>query len=65
MISRQSGLKTVALSGGVFLNSVLLTGFAKVLEKKGFSVFTHRTVPTNDGGISLGQAVAAEAVTRR
>jgi hydrogenase maturation protein HypF len=51
----------VVLSGGVFQNLRLLTGLREVLETEGFRVFTHRRVPTNDGGISLGQALVAAA----
>ncbi len=46
---------------GVFQNSILLTGLINVSEKKNFSVFSHQQVPTNDGGIALGQAVVAAA----
>jgi len=53
------GLKRVVLSGGVFQNVRLLTGLARALEAEGFEVFSHRLVPTNDGGIALGQAVIA------
>lgn len=58
----QHALSTVALSGGVFQNSRLLHGCLDRLEGSGFTVLTHRQVPPNDGGISLGQAaVAVEA----
>jgi hydrogenase maturation protein HypF len=53
------GLNRVALSGGVFQNVCLLNGLVPALEARGFEVFTHRLVPTNDGGIALGQAVIA------
>ena len=56
-----TGIDRVALSGGVFQNNRLLTGMGAVLEKSGFDLLTHRLVPTNDGGISLGQAVVAAA----
>jgi hydrogenase maturation protein HypF len=49
----------VALSGGVFQNRLLLRKTVSLLEGSGFQVFTHRQVPCNDGGISLGQAVIA------
>jgi len=49
----------VALSGGVFQNRLLLKRTVSLLESSGFQVFTHRQVPCNDGGISLGQAVIA------
>ena len=52
---------TVALSGGVFQNKVLLEQVENRLGKEGFQVLTHRHVPANDGGLSLGQAVVAAA----
>ena len=48
-----------ALSGGVFQNRLLLRKAAALLESEGLEVYTHRQVPCNDGGISLGQAVIA------
>ncbi len=59
MISSATGIRDVALSGGVFQNRLLLTQAVRRLKFAGFNVFTHRQVPTNDGGISLGQAVIA------
>jgi hydrogenase maturation protein HypF len=56
-----SGIGTVALSGGVFQNRLLLRLTVGALEKAGFEVLTHSKVPTNDGGISLGQAVIANS----
>jgi len=56
-----TGIDQVALSGGVFQNNRLLTGLTAALEKSGFDLLTHRLVPTNDGGLSLGQAVVAAA----
>ena len=53
------GLDTVALSGGVFQNLLLAGRVVSALEARGFRVLTHRRVPCNDGGISLGQAVIA------
>ncbi len=58
----ETGLNRVALSGGVFQNRLLLAGLIHALTKSGFQVFSHQLVPTNDGGISLGQAVVAAAV---
>jgi hydrogenase maturation protein HypF len=54
-------LNCVALSGGVFQNLFLLERVCRLLVEDDFEVFTHRRVPTNDGGISLGQAAIANA----
>ena len=61
LLREQFGLNTVALSGGVFQNLLLLGGTVTRLEARGFTVLTHSRVPCNDGGISLGQAVVAAA----
>jgi hydrogenase maturation protein HypF len=58
-IADETGISQVALSGGVFQNRLLLRKSINLLENSGFQVFTHRQVPCNDGGISLGQAVIA------
>jgi hydrogenase maturation protein HypF len=60
-----SGLSTVALSGGVVQNVVLVTLLTDRLAAGGFTVLTHSRVPPNDAGISLGQAVVAAARDRR
>ena len=57
------GISTVALSGGTFQNLLLLTRTRAYLESEGFEVLVHRQVPPNDGGISLGQAVVANALS--
>jgi hydrogenase maturation protein HypF len=59
IIRKDTDIERVALSGGVFQNSILLSGMVKALEENGFKVYTHKLVPANDGGISLGQAVIA------
>ncbi len=59
VISEKTGITQVVLSGGVFQNRLLLTKAVSLLEADGFEVFTHRQVPCNDGGISLGQVVIA------
>nr|WP_189181236.1 carbamoyltransferase HypF [Microbispora rosea] len=56
-----TGLTTVALSGGVFQNLLLLGRAVTLLEGRGFTVLTHHRVPPNDGGVSLGQAAVAAA----
>ena len=56
-----TGIQTVALSGGVWQNRLLLEQVIRRLEDKDFTVLVHRQVPTNDGGIALGQAVIAAA----
>jgi hydrogenase maturation protein HypF len=58
-ISQREGIKLVALSGGVFQNLYLLTRTVDLLRQRQFRVLTHEQVPTNDGGIALGQAVIA------
>ena len=55
----RTGLAAVALSGGVFQNALLQSRVVKSLADNGFRVLTHHRVPTNDGGISLGQAAVA------
>ena len=55
------GLGTVALSGGVFQNLLLLGATVSRLQARGFRVLLHSRVPCHDGGISLGQAVVAGA----
>jgi hydrogenase maturation protein HypF len=64
LLREQHGLTTVALSGGVFQNLLLLRRTVTRLEASGFTVLTHSRVPCNDGGISLGQAVVAAARNR-
>jgi hydrogenase maturation protein HypF len=58
-IRTATGLNRAVLSGGCFQNRLLLEGCISGLEKAGFEVSSHHIVPTNDGGISLGQALVA------
>ena len=54
----------VVLSGGCFQNKVLLESSVKRLKAEGFRPYWHQRIPPNDGGISLGQAVAASRILR-
>ncbi|MBO6291493.1 MAG: carbamoyltransferase HypF [Selenomonas sp.] len=56
---QKTGLNTAALSGGVFQNHLLMRLVLPSLRKESFQVLKHSLVPTNDGGIALGQAAAA------
>lgn len=59
LIRKETGFDRVVLSGGVFQNRLLSELVYTFLAKSHFSVFIHRLVPPNDGGIALGQAVIA------
>jgi hydrogenase maturation protein HypF len=56
-----AGLHDVVLSGGVFMNALLLTECVARLEQAAFRVHRHRLVPPNDGGLCLGQLAIAGA----
>ncbi|MFJ4277078.1 carbamoyltransferase HypF [Streptomyces massasporeus] len=56
---QDTGLATVALSGGVFANALLEEECARLLAEDGFAVLRHGEVPPNDGGLALGQLVVA------
>jgi hydrogenase maturation protein HypF len=58
-VATAHGWLPVALTGGVFQNALLTRVTRAALEVEGFEVLTHRLVPPNDGGLSLGQAVIA------
>ncbi|MBA4395204.1 MAG: carbamoyltransferase HypF, partial [Desulfobacca sp.] len=58
-------LEKVVLGGGVFQNRTLLAGLEGRLRKEGFQVYSKSLVPSNDGGIALGQAVAAHYMTKK
>jgi len=60
-LREENQLNEVALSGGVFQNVTLLERVLPLLREAGFTVYTQRLVPPNDGGLSLGQAVVAAA----
>ena len=58
-IRNQTGEETVALSGGVWQNKVLLVKSIQKLQSNNFTVLWHQRVPSNDGGIAFGQTCIA------
>lgn len=56
-------INKVGFSGGVFQNRLLLRTIVPILKEKKFEVYTHRNVPTNDGGISLGQVILGREIS--
>jgi hydrogenase maturation protein HypF len=64
-VRRRTGFERTVLSGGCFQNRLLLERSIAELGKAGFAVFFHELVPTNDGCISLGQAVSAGAQIKK
>ncbi len=61
ILAEELDLSTVALAGGVFQNDIILTRLVEALEIKGLTVYYNRKLPVNDGSISFGQAVVADA----
>jgi hydrogenase maturation protein HypF len=57
-LRRERGYNKVALSGGVFQNTILIEQAFYRLKEQGFTPLIHQSVPSNDGGISLGQVIA-------
>ena len=60
-ICAREGIDTVALSGGVFMNRLLLQLLTRNLKDAGLTVLIPQTVPVNDGCIAYGQAAIARA----
>lgn len=58
-LAQKHNVDTVALSGGVFQNTLLSVSTTKELQTRGLRVLTHKILPPNDGGISAGQAAIA------
>jgi hydrogenase maturation protein HypF len=54
-IRKDTGIQRVVLSGGSFQNRYLLKGAEESLGRKGFEVYAHQRIPSNDGGLALGQ----------
>lgn len=64
-VARTAGYKRVVLSGGVFQNALLLEHTRRALLKDGFEVYSHQLIPSNDGGIALGQILVAAHQKKR
>lgn len=63
-IRQLTGINTVALSGGVWQNITLLSKTLDLLKRQGFHTLIHRNIPTNDGGISIGQIMVAASTQK-
>lgn len=63
MVATAEGIDTVALTGGVFQNARLTEVVESGLIARGLNVLVHTRVPANDGGISIGQAAIAAALS--
>lgn len=61
LLREETKINTVTLSGGCFQNRRLLKKTISLLREKKFQIITHHYLPCNDGGISLGQAVAGNS----
>jgi hydrogenase maturation protein HypF len=64
-LRKTTGHDRVVLSGGVFMNALLCKEIVQHLREADFKVYRHRAVPTNDGGLSLGQLAVAAARMRK
>ena len=64
-ISNETGVKDIALSGGVFQNKLFAILCRQRLKENGFTVFMNEKIPANDGGVSLGQIAAAFDIIRK
>nr|WP_320016410.1 carbamoyltransferase HypF [uncultured Desulfobacter sp.] len=64
-VGQEINLDRIVLSGGVFNNDTIFSQITRMLGAKGFKVYTHSIVPCGDGGIALGQAIAAAALQHK
>lgn len=65
LLRAETGLNTVALSGGCWQNVYLLEHTVRLLSEDGFHVLSNQSVPANDGGVAYGQAAVAAARLRQ
>ena len=63
-IREHTNINTVVISGGVFQNEILFKGVVDKLNKYNFNVITHKIIPCNDSGVSLGQLVIANEIIK-
>ena len=63
-VARLVGEKRVVLTGGCFQNKFLIEHSVQRLEQEGFKPYWHQRIPPNDGGIALGQIVAASRILK-
>jgi hydrogenase maturation protein HypF len=61
-VAKRIDIESVALTGGCFQNRTLTECLVRRLRAEGFHPFWHQRVPTNDGGIALGQVMAAASI---
>jgi hydrogenase maturation protein HypF len=64
-VAQRVGEERVALTGGCFQNKYLTERAVKLLRDEGFRPYWHQRIPPNDGGIALGQIVAAARALRK
>jgi hydrogenase maturation protein HypF len=60
-VARERGIGTVAASGGVLMNRIVMAGIAEAVRGADLAFITHEKLPVNDGSISFGQAVVGWA----
>lgn len=61
LVSKNTGISTVAISGGVFQNSLLVEQIARLLPEHGLKLYNPGYIPVNDGGLCIGQVIEAAA----
>jgi len=61
LLASETGIRKVCMSGGSFQNKYILEAAEKGLIKRGFSIYSPKEIPANDGGIALGQLAIAAA----